>query len=217
MLYVSTILRLIDLNLHSSVSATIQMALSRFSTPFWRVGKQAWNNSVCMEIRCQITFIRHRFRKIHELETFSTRKRILGKQNWRDVTVPESVQSCFELSIHLSVKRTSCELPLKIVRGKKNTGKCMENSKHNWTLSGTATSLQCQKFPIHEFFRSDVLWNLFDIGFPYKHCYFKPVCLLVKKASKTVIVSRLRTLNFLSQVCTVWDILWLSELVNGRK
>ena len=32
-----------------------------------------------------------------------------------------------------------------------------------------------------------VLWKLFDIGFPYKHCYFKPVCLLVKIASKTVI------------------------------
>ena len=33
--------------------------------------------------------------------------------------MPESVQSCFELSIHLSVTRTSCELLLKIVRGKK--------------------------------------------------------------------------------------------------
>ena len=36
-------------------------------------------------------------------------KASLGK-NWRDVAVPESVQSCFELSIHLSVKRTSGEL-----------------------------------------------------------------------------------------------------------
>ena len=31
----------------------------------------------------------------------------LGKgvkeKNWRDVAVPESIQSCFELSIHLSV------------------------------------------------------------------------------------------------------------------
>ena len=33
--------------------------------------------------------------------------------------MPKSVQSCFELSIHLSVKRTSRELLLKIVRGKK--------------------------------------------------------------------------------------------------
>ena len=31
-----------------------------------------------MEIRCQIIFIKHRFWKIHELETFGTRKRILG-------------------------------------------------------------------------------------------------------------------------------------------
>ena len=60
----------------------------------------------------------------------------------------------------------------------------MESSKHDWKLSGTATFLNfflffflilflVQKFPIHEFFRSDVLWKLFDIGFPYKHCYFK--------------------------------------------
>ena len=34
----------------------------------------------------------------------------------------ESVQSCFELSIHLSVERTSRELLLKIVRGKKIQG-----------------------------------------------------------------------------------------------
>ena len=30
-----------------------------------------------MAIRCQTIFIKHRFRKIHELETFGTRKRIL--------------------------------------------------------------------------------------------------------------------------------------------
>ena len=61
--------------------------------------------------------------------------------------MPESVQSCFELSIHLSVKRISRELLLKIVRGK-NTGKCMESSKHNWTPSGTATSFQfCSQNP----------------------------------------------------------------------
>ena len=59
----------------------------------------------------------------------------------------ESVQSCFELPIHLSVKRTSRELLLKIVRGK-NTGKCMESSKHDRTLSVRATSLQfCSYHP----------------------------------------------------------------------
>ena len=49
--------------------------------------------------------------------------------------MPESVQSCSELSIHLSVKRTSRELLLKIVRGKKyremygkfKTRLCVEN------------------------------------------------------------------------------------------
>ena len=56
--------------------------------------------------------------------------------------MPESVQSCIELSIHLSVKRTSRELPTKNSSREKNTGKCMESSKHDWMLSGTATSLQ---------------------------------------------------------------------------
>ena len=39
------------------------------------------------------------------------------------------------------------------------------------------------------FFRKTVLWNLFDIGFSYKHssdCNFSLVCLLYKMASKTV-------------------------------
>ena len=30
------------------------------------------------------------------------------------------------------------------------------------------------------------------MGFPYKHCYFEPVCLLVKMASKTMIRPILR-------------------------
>ena len=52
--------------------------------------------------------------------------------------MPESVQSCFELSIHLSVPRTAAKNSSR----EKNTDKCMESSKHDWTLSGTATSLQ---------------------------------------------------------------------------
>ena len=40
-------------------------------------------------------FYKHHFWKIHELETFGTRKGILIK-NWRDVAVPESFQLCFE-------------------------------------------------------------------------------------------------------------------------
>ena len=57
--------------------------------------------------------------------------------------MPERIQSYFELSIRLSVKRTSRELLLKKVRGKKiHAGKCMESSKHDWALSGVATYLQ---------------------------------------------------------------------------
>ena len=36
------------------------------------------------------------------------------------------------------------------------------------------------------FFRTAVLWKLFDIRFSYKYCNFSHVCLLVKMASKTV-------------------------------
>ena len=46
-----------------------------------------------------------RFWKIDELETFGTRKTILRKKkkNRSDEALPESVQSCFDISIHLSV------------------------------------------------------------------------------------------------------------------
>ena len=78
--------------------------------------------------------------------------------------MPESVQSCFKLSVHLSVSKPAVNCS-KNSSQEKNTGKCVESSKHDWTLSCTATSLKFfflisfsyyQKFPIHEFFRSDV-------------------------------------------------------------
>ena len=68
----------------------------------------------------------------------------------------ESVQSCFELSIHLSVKRTSRELLLKIVRGKK----IQENS---WKVQESQLSLKyfesffCQ---VMRLFRKDFLRNV---------------------------------------------------------
>ena len=42
------------------------------------------------------------FRKTSLLKLLALEKGL--KKNWRDVAVPGSVQSCFELSIHLSVK-----------------------------------------------------------------------------------------------------------------
>ena len=41
-------------------------------------------------------------------------------------------------------------------------------------------------YNIDIFFRTAVLWNLFDIRFSYKHCNFLHVCLLVKMALKTL-------------------------------
>ena len=55
--------------------------------------------------------------------------------------MPESVQSCFELSIHISLY-FSRKLFLEQFTAGSLTDKCMESSKHDWTLSGTATSLQ---------------------------------------------------------------------------
>ena len=55
--------------------------------------------------------------------------------------MPESVQSCFERSIHLSGSEPAVNCSKNSSR-EKNTGKCMESSKHDWTLSGTVTSLQ---------------------------------------------------------------------------
>ena len=50
--------------------------------------------------------------------------------------MPESVQSCFELSIHFPVF-FSRELFLEQLTAGSLTDKCMESSKHDWTLSGT--------------------------------------------------------------------------------
>ena len=58
-------------------------------------------------------------------------------------------------------------------------------------ILGQSFALQLQ-FTIDIFFRTAVLWNLFDIGFSYKHCNFSHVCLLFKMASKTVTRSMAR-------------------------
>ena len=55
--------------------------------------------------------------------------------------MPESVQSCFECSIHFPVF-FSRALFLEQFTAGSLTDKCMESSKYDWTLSGTATSLQ---------------------------------------------------------------------------
>ena len=64
---------------------------------------------------------------------------------------------------------------------------------------GQSFALQLQ-FTIEIFFRTAVLWKLFDIRFSYKHCNFSHICLLVKMASKTVtrsILENYRELHFL--------------------
>ena len=43
-------------------------------------------------------------------------------------------------------------------------------------------SLVCKLVPVQ--YREYEYGLLFDIRFPHKHCYFEPVCLLVKMASK---------------------------------
>ena len=60
--------------------------------------------------------------------------------------MPESVQSCFALSIHLSVKRTCRELLLKIVRGKKIQGNV-------WKVQNTIGRFLVQLHPSNFFLK----------------------------------------------------------------
>ena len=60
--------------------------------------------------------------------------------------MPESVKSCFELSIHLSVKRTRSELLLKIVRGKKIEGNV-------WKVQNTTGLFLAQLHPSNFFLK----------------------------------------------------------------
>ena len=50
--------------------------------------------------------------------------------------MPESVQSCFELSIHFPIF-FSRELFLEQFTAGSLTDKCMESSKHDWAISVT--------------------------------------------------------------------------------
>ena len=59
-----------------------------------------------MGIRCQIIFTKLRFCKIRQWETLDTRQRILQK-TLKNVAVLESIQSRFELSIHLCLNNFS--------------------------------------------------------------------------------------------------------------
>ena len=79
----------------------------------------------------------------------------------------------------------------------KNTVKCMESSKHDWTLSGTATSLHffsetpfssAKSFQFMNFSDAIFYENYFTSDFHANTVIStEPVCLLVKMASKTVI------------------------------
>ena len=82
--------------------------------------------------------------------------------------MPESVQSCFELSIHLSVSEPAVNCSKNSSR-EKNTGKCME-------------SFQFMNFSEAMFYE-----NYLTSDFHTNAVISPPVCLLVKMASKTVI------------------------------
>ena len=94
-----------------------------------------------MEIRCQIIFIKHPFWKIHELETFGTRKKVLRKK-LEGCSCARKFPVVF-WTFHTFVwKANQPWTATKNSSREKNTGNCMKSSKHDWTLSGTATSLQ---------------------------------------------------------------------------
>ena len=134
-----------------------------------------------MEIRCQIIFHKTCFWKIHELETLGTMQRILQK-----ITEKCSCARKYLVAFrHFHTLVCIANQPwtaTKYSSREKNTGKCMESSKHDWTLSGTASSLQffflkilslVPKVSNSLYFQKRCFIKLFDIRFPYKHCYFK--------------------------------------------
>ena len=91
---------------------------------------------------------------------------------------------CLKFSVHLSVRKS-----------RENYRQINGKSKSNlWRNLSTGTppklfrTILCFVALVYNsyFFRTAVLWKLFDIRFSYKHCNFSHVCLLVKMASKTV-------------------------------
>ena len=112
-----------------------------------------------MEIRCQIIFIKHRFWKIHELETVGIRKRILRTK----------LEGC------------SCDRKRPVVFGTFYTFVCIANQSWSatknssrekiqgniWKVQNTTGRFLSQLHPSNFFlkilFRNDVLWKLFDV------------------------------------------------------
>ena len=97
-----------------------------------------------MEIQCQIIFIKHRFWKIHELETLGTRQRILQKLTGECSCARKHLVAFwhFHTFVCKSFPANQLWTAIKNSLQEKNTGKCVGGSKHDWMLSGTATSLQ---------------------------------------------------------------------------
>ena len=79
--------------------------------------------------------------KIHELETFGTKKIIIFKKKKLEGCICQKASSRVLNFPYISLyffPRTIFRSSSRLVR---YTDKCMEISKHDWTLSGTATSL----------------------------------------------------------------------------
>ena len=84
-------------------------------------------NSVCIEIRCQIIFIKHRFSKNHELQTFGTRKMILRKKKLEGCSCARKrsvVFRTFHTFTYIFFPRTIFSSSPRVVR---YTVKCMES------------------------------------------------------------------------------------------
>ena len=89
-----------------------------------------------------------------------------------------------KFSKHLSVRKSQENYRQIYGRSKASLQRTLSKGTPQNCL-GQSFALQLQ-FTIDIFFRTAVLWKLFDIRFSYKHCNFSHICLLVKMASKTV-------------------------------
>ena len=88
----------------------------------------------CMGIRCRIIFIKLRFWTIHDLDILGTKRKRILRIKFEGCSCAKKRPVVF-WTFHTSLCIS------RLVRGKKNTDKCMENSKRDWTLSSTRGTL----------------------------------------------------------------------------
>lgn len=148
---------------------------SRIFSPFWTMYRHDAKYSVCMGIHCQIISVKFENWNIHNQKLKTHSKKIYWS-SLRLETVLESVQFHFHFFRRQIYKilsnlreKIQCSLP------RSATSLKFDQQNHLLSISNLQT----------EHFSNQILWKLFDIGFPNKHCIPRHVCTSFKMAGKT--------------------------------